>query len=173
MNVEKLADVVENMVLQHDYPGFEPRALKLGLPESLHKASSKLFSEALGHKSVYVKLASLRWFQEKPGMGKSHSRAIAGMLNDSDPWVRREAIHALEKINVQSDEILMAMSSLLQDEDVEVRKAAAKALGKVLSKKTKRPEPVVDALTKAAEDKDHEVRWKAQKALRLIGEYKD
>ena len=173
MNVKTLAEVVENMVLQHDYPGFEPRALKLGLPESLHKASSKVFSEALGHPNVYVKLAALRWFQEKPGMGKSHARAIAGLLHDADPWVRRESIHALEKLDAQSDEILMAICQLLEDEDVEVRKAAAKALGKVCSKRAKRPDAIVQGLNKAAQDKDHEVRWKAQKALRLIGAYKD
>jgi HEAT repeat protein len=173
MNVEALSDFIENMVLQHDYPGFEPRSLKLGLPESLQKASSKVFSEALGHPSVYVKLAALRWFQEKPGMGKGCSRAIAGLLNDQDPWVKRESIHALEKINAQSDEILMAICQLLEDPDVEVRKAAAKSLGKVCSKRAKRPDGIVPALNKAAEDKDHEVRWKAQKALRLMGAYKD
>ncbi len=173
MNVEALAEFVDNTILQHDYPGFEPRSFKLGLPESLQKSSSKVFSEALGHQSVYVKLAALRWFQEKPGMGKGCTRAIAGMLKDDDPWVKREAIHALEKINAQSDEILIAICDLLEDSDVEVRKAAAKSLGKVCSKRAKRPDAVVPALYKASEDADHEVRWKAQKALRLMGAYKD
>ncbi len=172
MNVEMLAEFVETMVLQHDYPGFEPRALKLGLPDPVNKASSRVFLEALQHPNVCVKLAALRWFQEKPGMGKSHAQAIAGLLKDSDSWVRLESVHALERINVQSDEILASIAHLLEDEDVAVRKAAAKALGKICSKRSKRFEPVVMALQKAAEDQDHQVRWKAQKALRLLGEYK-
>ncbi len=60
MNLEKLASVVDTMIIQHDYPGFEPRGLKLGLPEDLQNMSAKTFSNALSHESVYVKLTALR-----------------------------------------------------------------------------------------------------------------
>jgi HEAT repeat protein len=173
MNLAKLAETVETMILQYENPGFERRAFKLGLPESLSKASSKLYLEALDHPSIYVKLVALRWFQEKPGMGKNHAKAIAGLLTHSDPWVRLECLHALEKINVQADDVLIDMSKLLKDQDVQVRKAAAKALGKILKKKTKRLEAVVAALHEAQAETNHEVRWKVEKALRLLGEYQD
>jgi hypothetical protein len=54
MNVQAFADFVETMIVQHDYPGFEPRSLKLGLPDVLNKAGSKMFAEALAHDSVFV-----------------------------------------------------------------------------------------------------------------------
>ena len=66
MNLDKLAGVVEELIVQLDYPGFEPRSLKLGLPEELETMSAKTFASALGHQSVYVKLAALRWFQSGP-----------------------------------------------------------------------------------------------------------
>ena len=55
----------------------------------------------------------------------------------------------------------------MSDSDAEVRKEAAKTLGKLGS----RAEPVMAALRKAASDADTEVKWKAQKALRRLGEY--
>jgi HEAT repeat protein len=171
MNVEMLAEFVENMVLQHDYPGFEPRSLKLGLPDAVNKASAKVFFEALGHPSVYVKLAALRWFQERPGLGKGHEHAIAGLLDNSDPWVRREALRALERIQTKDEPIIIMMSECLKDEDPEVRKGAAKALGKVCAKRTKKIEAVIDGLKAVATDSDAEVRWKAEKALRILGAY--
>jgi vesicle coat complex subunit len=173
MNLEKLVDVVQTMILEHDYPGFEPRALKLGLPDSVNNASAKVFCEALGHPDVYVKLAALRWFQEKPGMGKGYSKAIAGMLDAEDPFVRREATHALDKLNVDSDDVLAGIAALLKDGNVEVRKDAARALGKLCSRRKNRSEASATALRAAVDDENHEVRWKVQKALRLMGEYKD
>jgi vesicle coat complex subunit len=173
MNLEKLVLVVQTMIIEHDYPGFEPRALKLGLPDSVNNASAKVFCEALGHPDVYVKLAALRWFQEKPGMGKGYTKAIAGLLKAEDPFVRREATHALDKLNVSSDEVLASISDLLKDEDTEVRKDAARALGKLCSRRKNKSEVTAQALRDAVDDKDHEVRWKVQKALRLMGEYKD
>ena len=171
MNLEKLADFVENMVLQHDYPGFEPRSLKLGLPDSINNASARVFYDALGHPNVYVKLAALRWFQEKPGMGKGHDRAFAGLLDNEDPWVRREALRTLERMQIKNEEIIVMMSPLLADSDSGVKKAAAKALGKLCAKRAKKIEAVTAGLQAAAKDADPEVRWKAEKALRLLGAY--
>ncbi len=171
MNVEKLAEVVEDMVIQHDYPGFEPRSLKLGLPDEIKNASARVFFEALGHKSVYVKLAALRWFQEKPGMGKGHERAIAGLLDNEDAWVRQESLRALERLQLKNEEIIVMMTPLLTDSDSEVKKAAAKALGKICSKRHRKMDVVIDGLKVAATDKDPEVRWKAEKALRILGAY--
>ena len=171
MNVETLADFVENMVLQHDYPGFEPRSLKLGLPDSLNKASAKVFYDALGYPNVYVKLAALRWFQERPGLGKGHERAIAGLLDNEDSWVRRESLRTLERLQIKNEEIIVMMSPLLADPDSEVKKAAAKALGKLCAKRTKKIELVTTGLQAAAKDADPEVRWKAEKALRMLGAY--
>jgi HEAT repeat protein len=52
-----------------------------------------------------------------------------------------------------------------------VRKAAAKALGKLLSKEPSADEAIIKALREAANDPDEQVRWKAQKALRRLGAY--
>lgn len=171
MNLETLAEVVENMVLQHDYPGFEPRSLRLGLPDSVNKASAKVFSQALGHPSVFVKLAALRWFQERPGHGKGHERAIAGLLKNEDPWVRRESVRALERLQLTDEAMVLTISELLSDIDPEVKKSAAKALGKICSKRAKQIAPVIERLQAAASDANPEVRWKAEKALRLLGAY--
>lgn len=167
--VDDLAEFVENMVLQHDYPGFEPRSLKLGLPESLNKSSPRFFSQALGHPSVYVKLAALRWFQERSGQSRSHEKAIAGLLADEDDWVRMESLRALERLRTKDASIIELMAPLLKDKNSEVRKTAAKALGKVCS--ANKVAIAVQALRDAADDPEPEVRWKVQKALRMLGEY--
>jgi HEAT repeat protein len=62
------------------------------------------------------------------------------------------------------------MSALLKDQEVEVRKAAAKALGKLASKSKQKNPAILDALKEAARDANPEVRMKAQKAVRLIGQ---
>ena len=169
--IEQLAEFVDNMVVQHDYPGFEPRSLKLGLPDSINKSSPKIFSQALQHPNVYVKLAALRWFQSKPGMGKGREKTIASLLQDQDDWVKMEALRALERLRTSDESILLLMAPLLQNKNAQVRKTAAKALGKICAKQHKKIEPVIVSLRTAAEDPEPEVRWKAQKALRLLGEY--
>jgi HEAT repeat protein len=167
MDVESLASVVEEMALQHEYPGYDVRSLKMGLPAEYLRGGSKLFNAAVKHSNPLVKLAGLRWFQEKPGIAKQYSRVIAECLNDGDEWVRAEAALCLERIGTADEKIAMRIAELLSDSDVMVRKAAAKALGKLGCK----AQPVIDALHKATEDSDHEVRWKAQKALRQLGAY--
>lgn len=165
--LEKLAETVEDMILQLSYPGFEERSLKLSLPDKVNKFPARVFAQALKHESAVVKLASLRWFQERPGMAKSHLKSIIDCLSDSDEWVRLEGIHCLEKYDTFGEEVLRIMAALLKDESIEVRKASAKALGKVGGKS----ELVIEALKVAAEDQNHELRWKAQKALRKLGAY--
>lgn len=171
MNIEKLADVVEEMIVQLDYPGFEPRSLKLGLPEELEGMSAKTFASALGHKSVFVKLAALRWFQERPGVAKSHLAAILGLVDAKDEWVRMEAIRTVEKMSKLPANVSGVVSKGLRDQSTEVRKATAKALGKILKRSVTKDASVIDALKEATQDSDVEVRFKAQKALRNIGEF--
>lgn len=170
-DVEKLAEVVDEMIVQHDYPGFEPRSLKLGLPDLLVKAPARMYAEALGHESVYVKLAALRWFQERPGMMKPHINAVAGLVDNTDSWVRLEAIQALERYPHPSPDLAKRIAERLSDGDVDVQRHAAKALGKIGSKLKLKDGEVIERLKRAALEKDGQLRGKAEKALRKIGVY--
>ncbi len=165
--LERFAEVIEDMILQLSYPDFDERSLKLGLPDSISKLPPKTYATALKHESTVVRLAALRWFYERAGIARSHIRPITDCLVDKDEWVRREAIHCFEKFESLDENLLAQMSELLFDSDLEVRKSTAKALGKVGGKST----TVISALQRAAEDANHEVRWKAQKALRKLGAY--
>ena len=168
--LDRLAEVVDDMIIQHDYPGFEPRSLRLGLPEEISRMPSKIFANALGHKNVFVKLAALRWFQERAGMAKSYINAIAGLMDDKDEFVRMEAVKTIEKFATVEPEILERMSALLKDEHSDVRKATAKAIGKLASRSKTKSQAVLDALSDAANDKDPEVRMKVQKAVRMLSQ---
>jgi vesicle coat complex subunit len=167
MELNQLAQIVEDMAVQHDYPGFEVRSLKMGLPAEAVRSPGKLFNSALKHPNALVKLAGLRWFQEKPGVAKQFVRSIADCLGDADEWVRAEAALTLERLGKADTAAIIRIAELLKDDNAMVRKYAAKALGKLGC----REGSVVDALQKATEDSDHEVRWKAQKALRQLGAY--
>jgi hypothetical protein len=167
MELTEFAEIVENMALQHDYPGFEIRSLKLGLPAEVTKAPAKMFAAALGHDRVVVKLAALRWFSDCPGVAQQHLHRIMPKLSDADEWVRLEAVSLLGRMHKLKDENIVEIAKLLKDEDKAVRKEAAKALGKLGCKDPQ----VVTALKAASEDADTEVKWKAQKALRKLGEY--
>lgn len=171
MNVEKLAEVVEEMILQHDYPGFEPRSLKLGLPDSVTKAPTKVFAQALGHPSVYVKLAALRWFQEKPGLAKNHIKAVIGLLDNKDSFVRVEALHLLERFTEPTKDMLNKVAERLKDEDAEVQRTAARACGKLCKRLKIKDQAVINQLQEAAGEGDAQLRGKAEKALRKIGVY--
>jgi HEAT repeat protein len=168
MELEQFADIVDKMILEHDYPGFEPRALRLGLPEEALRMPAKTYSQALVHTSIYVKIAALRWFQEKPGVAKSYIKAVAGLLHHADEFVRMESVRTLERINGVPDEIILEVSAMLRDPNTEVRKAAAKALGKLGKKAKEKNQAVLQALQEASHDPDPGVRMKAQKASRLI-----
>ena len=171
MELADLAEIVDNMIVQHDYPGFEVRGLKLGLPEEALKMHAKVFVQALGHESIYVKLAALRWLQERPGVAKSYIKPIAGLLDNADEWVRMEATRTIERVSNPHEDAVLRISGLLHDPDVEVRKTAAKALGKICARKSDKNDVIVKSLHDAASDEDAGVRWKVQKALRQIGEY--
>ncbi len=167
MDLESMAAIVDDMAIQHDYPGYDIRSLKMGLPESITKSPAKLFYAALRHDSTLMRLAALRWFWERPSSARQYTRTIAEAMNDTDEWVRREAIRVMERLHKVDDKFTIQLAERLTDSDVEVRKAAAKALGKLGCTAPQ----ILDLLHKAAEDSDHEVRWKAQKALRQLGAY--
>ncbi len=106
------------MIIQHDYPGFEPRGLKLGLPEELQNMSAKIFGNALGHDSVYVKLTALRWFQDRPGVAKGHLSSILGLIDSDDEWVRMESIRTVEKMFKLPDHVGGLVAKGLTDDAV-------------------------------------------------------
>jgi vesicle coat complex subunit len=165
--LEKFVEIVEDMILQLSYPGFDERSLKLGLPDSISKFPPKTYANALKIDSTVVKLAAIRWYQERPGIAKSHLKSITECLTDKDDWVRKEAVLCLEKIEHVDENVLLQICALLKDEDIDVRKYTAKALGKLGGKS----QAVIEALQAASEDSNHEVRWKIQKALRKLGAY--
>lgn len=168
MDLDRFAQLVDDMIIQHDYPGFEPRGLNLGLPEDVQRMPAKTFANALGHKNVYVRLAALRWFQERPGLARSYSPAIVGLFDHEDEFVRMEAVRTVEKFHEVKPEVVVKIAELLKDEYAEVRKAAAKATGKLASRMKMKDAKVLEALQEATKDTDPEVRMKVQKAVRLI-----
>lgn len=168
MELDRFAEIVDDMIIQHDYPGFEPRALKLGLPEEVVHMHTKTFASALGHPNVYVRLAALRWFQERPGMAKSYLKAIVGLLDHDDEYIRIECMRTLERLpNVSADTVGL-ITPLLKDTHAEVRKAAAKSIGKLGSRLKQKDSALVEALQAASQDADPQVRMKVLKAVRLI-----
>jgi HEAT repeat protein len=115
-----------------------------------------------------VKLAALRWFQDHSGMAKTHLNAIAGLFDSDDEFVRMESVKTAERMNDVPKETQAKMSVLLKDESVEVRKATAKALGKLASKAKQKDPAILASLEEASHDVNPEVRMKVQKAIRLI-----
>jgi len=179
-SIDDLEEFVDNLILQNDYPGFEPRSFRVGLPENFLQAGAKLFSQALGHPNVYVRLCALRIFQDKPGTIKPHLNAIAGLLDHQDPWVRKEAAITLERFPTPDLAMGAKIASQMTDEDVMVRREAAKALGKILSKSkdtganaAQDKSTIVAALESVMHaDADAQVWQKAEKALRKAGYFK-
>ncbi len=167
MELPELAEIVETMAVQHSYPGFDVRSLRLGLPNAAVKSSARLFVAALKHESPLVRLVALRWFWDRPGDAKRYIKAIVPVLEDPDEWVRLEAVRTIGRTESSDSAIAESTAKRLSDPDVEVRKAAAKACGKLNCK----ADAVIVALRTASEDPDTEVRWKAQKALRQLGVY--
>lgn len=171
-NLEELIELIDDMIVQHDYPGFEPRALKLGLPEWATKVPAKTFARALKHENVFVRLAALRWFQDSPGKIKPHLNQIYTLLEDEDPFVRLEAVGCLETLRQVDLEMIGKLCSLSDDKDLDVLKEVAKALGKLCmragNKKSEGSELAIKALEKLSNNNDSQLRLKAQKALRKI-----
>ncbi len=130
MELKDLEDIVDNMILQHNYPGFEPRSLHLALPLAVTEAPAHLYLQALHSQNVYVRLAALRWFQNRSGLAKNHSCEIANQLEYCDPWVRLEAIKTIETAKITESNLILQISSLLlKDPEMLVRTEAAKACG--------------------------------------------
>ncbi|HMW88708.1 MAG TPA: HEAT repeat domain-containing protein [Candidatus Obscuribacter sp.] len=179
--LSELAQFVSDLISQSDYPGFESRAFRIGLPDRFNQASSKLFGECLDHESVYMRLVALRWFQDKPGTIKPFIKQIQAHLLDGDEWVRIEALGALERFHSPTSGNAQACALLLKDENVQVRKASAKALTKMLPRvheklakelddvRQENLKQVETLLTEALCDSDVQVRQKAEKALRKSG----
>jgi hypothetical protein len=171
MNLEQIAELIENMIVQHDYPGFEPRSLNLGLPKEVLRVPAKTFAHALNHKSVFVKLAALRWFQDRPGVTKMFFQNISALLDNQDEWVRLETVKAIAKISPPTNEMALKVSPLLSDQSVAVQKETIRALGKILPRLKKQDEGITDKLRTLSSVQDATVRGKAQKVLRMLGEY--
>ena len=169
MNLESLAQFVDDLIIQSDYPGFEPRSLRIGLTQELERSPAKLFGQALKHDSVYVRLCALRWFQERPGFIKPYVRVMIEMVDDDDLWIRIESIRALERFTHPTEEFATCVVKHLFDPELEVQKTACRALGKIGKRLKLKEGEVVDALSKVAEEGHNEVRHKAEKALRKIG----
>lgn len=169
MDLTEFAGIVEDMIIQHDYPGLDVRSVRLGLPRNVMNASPALIADALGHNKAIVRLAALRWFQEKSGLASRYIKKIAMLLQDEDDWVRFEAIKVLGKLDNLSQFYSESVATCLTDKWAEVRKEAAKVCGK----QDRPTEMMIAALKVAATDSDIEVRWKAQKAMRKLGCYAD
>ena len=173
MEIQELKTIINDMAVQHSYPGFDMRSLKLGLPEAITRSPARLFKDALQDNDVLVRLAALRWFQERPGDAKKNLDVLVKTLDDQDEWVRLEGIATIAQIantkeNTNAKEaIVEAVARLLTDESLQVQKAAANACGKFQLK----TQTVIEQLKQAAQSNDVEVRWKSQKALRKLGMY--
>ncbi len=184
MELKELEEIVENMVLQLSYPGLDARSLNIALPMAATEAPTILYVQALGSESVNVRLIALRWFQNRVGAAKHHVKAIASLLENTDSWIRKEAIKAIEITKLSDAKVILKICELLKDDDQIVRVAAAKALGNLAkempnanerkSKSTDMDtlaETIINCLKEAADDPVQEVRHKAIKALRKIGAF--
>ncbi len=174
-HLNELVEIIDDMIVQHDYPGFEPRALKLGLPEWAIKVPAKTFAKALKHENVFVRLAALRWFQDQPGKIKPHINLIYSSLEDDDSFVRLEAVICLETLKLPDEEQIGKICALVNDKDLNVQKEVAKALGKLCKRAARKgSNPCFDMAVKALDElclsKDPQLRLKAQKALRKMQE---
>jgi HEAT repeat protein len=191
MELKDLEEVVENMILQHSYPGYEARALKLALPVALNNAPAKVYAQALGSNNVYVQLAALRWFQSRSGLTNSQALLVGSLLENSDAWVKTEAVRTIELTKIFDSKIILKILPLLKDPDQMVRIEAAKALGNLAKEIQKLKSPskanidkhsdsennesikdkIIVCLQEAAEDKVLDVRRKAIKSLRKLGAF--
>lgn len=172
MQLKDLEEIVDNMILQHDYPGCEPRALNIALPQAISQAPARLYLAALDSNNVFVKLVSLRWFQTRPGAARSHARSIVAQLENADPWVRLEAIRTITVAKIWEDSSILKVSSLLKDADEHVRAEAAKACGGMFQKANSLLEDkIIAALQEASHDTAQSVRRKAIKSLRKLGAF--
>lgn len=184
MKLTELEELVEDMILQLSYPGLDVRTLNISLPTAANEAPVKLYVQALGSESINVKLIALRWLQNKVGAAKHHIKSIAALLENADPWIRKEAIKTIEITKSTDSNIILKICKLLEDNDPIVRTEAAKSLGNLVKEmantadsnnKIESPnastlkDTVINSLRVTSDDPVLEVRRKAIKALRKIG----
>src|SRR5436853_4358293 len=131
MELDQLVDIVETMAVQHAYPGYDIRSLRLGLPADAVKSPARLYVSALKHDNPLLRLAALRWFWERPGDAKRYIKVISPALEDPDEWVRLEAVKTIGRTESPDVSLAESVARLLQDKDAEGRKAAAKTCGKL------------------------------------------
>ena len=168
MELKQLIDIVDTMAIEHSYPGFDLRSHVLGLPAKVASARAGVFVAALSQDNVLVKLAALRWLQERNGDAKRHLDAVAACLDDADEWVRLETAKTISKVDRVDATLANRVAKLLKDQSVEVRRETAKVLGKLGITS----DAVISQLKLAStDDCDAEVRLKSQKALRKLGAY--
>ncbi len=102
--------------------------------------------------------------------GKSAVPALAELLSDPQPAVRRESAQALAELAQDPDAnvrfALPSLFSLCQDPDLEVRKKALLALGKIVEPKDA---DAADPVRAALADRDGEIRLQAALVLSNIG----
>lgn len=94
-------------------------------------------------------------------LGPDGAEEIADRLRDSDMWVRTEAARQLGRIRASS-QIQPLSEAALGDENVDVRRSAVVALGRLGDKRAFGP------LSLALADADESVRYAGQQALVLI-----
>ncbi|MBN2380964.1 HEAT repeat domain-containing protein [candidate division WOR-3 bacterium] len=93
-------------------------------------------------------------------IGTPAVKSLIEVIDDSMPWVRRNAAYALGEIKDTS--AVEALCKALESTDIWVRRRAAESLGKI--KDLRAVDPLIVALT----DEDLEVRRNTVMALRLI-----
>jgi HEAT repeat protein len=101
---------------------------------------------------------ALGWIGEEGAVA-----AMAGLLADKDPVVRRAAAWALAAMGVKAKGAVDGLTMLLEDEDAMSRYNAVKALGRC------KAASAVAALRGALKDKDEAVRGAAARALGMLG----
>ena len=95
-----------------------------------------------------------------PGCGSDSSRALAD-LNSEDLEIRKEAIRELILAPNSTDEVISALNGMIGARDVEVRRLAVTALGKVgADSKLAR-----EGLTLALEDSNRTIQFASAKIL--------
>jgi HEAT repeat protein len=97
------------------------------------------------------------------GCGSGIIPQLVEALKSRDWTVKVIAAHTLGLYGKQAQSVIPELSSLMQDENADVRFAAAQALGDIGT------EAVVPVLAKALQDKDENVRVSAVTALQQIG----
>jgi len=176
LEVKELEEIVDNIILQHDYPGFEPRSLNVALPQLVNDAPARLYFAALSSENIYVQLVSLRWFQTRLGAARRSANAIANQLDNKDAWVRFETIRTIEIGKLWDENSILKICALLKDPDERVREQAAKACGYLARDASKLTKPaiqktIITSLKEASQDSAESVRRKAVKSLRKLGAF--